>query len=395
MQQERCSWTSYVTGGAATQGGPIAGSQNGRSIPGALNIELDFNVATQALPKAGAAWLRVWGISKEEISSAANLYGYGIVVYGGFRRGLPLAQPQQSQAPLLSGWVSQCFGNWQGTDLTLEFSISLGAFVATMEQPANFVFSWLPKSQLSDAIRATLASALATTNVTVNISKNLVQNAPMWGVYPTLNHFAEAIRNLTRTQKFQGIQTTAGGTYSGVEFTINGAGGVVVYDNSLDASQSPSSALPGQGVTVAQTAPPGTLPAVTVTASRPGQAKSIHYEDIIGNPTWIEHNMIQFKCPMRSDLFINDIIELPDGFAATAQIPRAQSGFSFRTARNRLTFAGQWYIKQIRHVGNFRQTNADAWVTVINAVMIGSSTTWNPALAPGAYPPSPYAPGLR
>lgn len=76
-------------------------------------------------PGNAGAFVKVWGIPLSMISQAKNLAFKKIKVYGGFQRALPLANPKQA-ALLVQGYISQAFGNWQGTDMSLDLIVSPG-----------------------------------------------------------------------------------------------------------------------------------------------------------------------------------------------------------------------------------------------------------------------------
>lgn len=367
MRDQGCTWTSYIEGGSGPAGSGIMG---GRSIPGALNIEFDASVSPFGLPKGPATWLRVWGIAKEEISSAADFFGYQCVLYAGFRRGLPLAKPEQSQAPIMSGWIIQSFANWKMTEISLDLAITTGAFVATMSQPANLVFNWLPKTRLADAIRATLTSAFPTMKPQIGISDQLVQNAPYWGYYPTLDQFAKQINLISLQTKFRGIPTKDGSSYTGVKIQALPDGSIQVSDNSVTIGAQNTVPSPNQPVAI---------------APQPGQVvKRILYQDIIGQPTWVDTGVIQVQCPMRTDILPNDLVQLPQALAQTAQIPRATQGRQpFGNARTKTTFDGTFYVRDVRHVGSFRSNNKDAWITIFNLLLTGKTTIWQPKIITG------------
>src|SRR6202012_5056198 len=70
---------------------------NGKTDPGALDIEIDLPVASFAQPMGSSgAFVRIWGISLADIGQASNLNGKRISISGGIQKGLPLANPQQS-----------------------------------------------------------------------------------------------------------------------------------------------------------------------------------------------------------------------------------------------------------------------------------------------------------
>jgi hypothetical protein len=64
---------------------------------------------------------------------------------------------------------------------------------------------------------------------------------------------------------------------------------------------------------------------------------------------------------MRGDLKIGDKITLPPTLVVTTAA--AQSGI-----KGPLTFQGSFTIQSLRHIGNSRQPDGAAWITVIEAL---------------------------
>ena len=100
-------------------------------------------------------WVRIWGIGLQDISQAQYLPNQPFSMMGGMSTGLPLANPGEA-GPLGGGTIYQAFGNWIGTEQTLDI-IS----VASSSSPApaqgsggpnpvpvtsNLVMNW-PKGQ--------------------------------------------------------------------------------------------------------------------------------------------------------------------------------------------------------------------------------------------------------
>jgi hypothetical protein len=94
-----------------------------------------------------------------------------------------------------------------------------------------------------------------------------------------------------------------------------------------------------------------------------GTAKQLNFADFIGQPTWLG-NAVNFKTPMRADLKVGATVAMPQGLNP---INTAQSSI---IARNKTAFQGKYQISQVRHVGNYREASADAWVTVVDAVQM-------------------------
>lgn len=327
---------------------------NGQTLPGALNIEMDLAVAAMATPQKGGS-ITIWGVSKAEISQSQDLIGAEVEVWGGMRKGLPLAEPAQSTVPLMIGRVNQAFGNWIGTErnLTLIFSPDVGR----ANDPKNFVLNWKRGTPLADAIKATMSVALPGSRSEIFISPNLKYDDDKFGVYGTLPQFSQALFALTNVQLFAGIKTVNGLPYGGVECFIKSIDNrtYVFYDNTVRLRN--GKAATGTAIT------------------------EIAFADLIGQPTWIGPNQISFKTVMRADISIGDSVKLPKAVAGFGGIqtpgssPTQESGSLPYASRDKLTFNGTFNIQTIRHYGNFRQPDAAGWVTVFTAVFNASYGT--------------------
>jgi hypothetical protein len=315
---------SSVPGSGATYTSAIGPNT---TLPGALQVELDIPLAAYATPM-GAALIRVWGISLQEIAQGTQLNPqykadgttvyFDIKVYGGMRKGLPLANPSQAGL-LVQGSIQQAFGNWINEEQTLDLII-MPSF-GSNTQPKNIVFNWPANTSMADAISSTLQNAFPQYGAPViNISSKLVLNGPQVGFYNTVEQFASMVKSLSAP--------IIGGTYGGVDIFFKN-GKFIVSDN-----------------TVALT------------------PKQIQFQDLIGQPTWISGPTIQFKCPIRADISIGSYVTMPQkgAIVGTGEATPSTALINLNTA-----FKGTFYVNQIRHVGNFRQPDAASWVTTFNA----------------------------
>ena len=291
---------------------------NGATIPGALNIDLDIPVVRMAEPM-GAAFLRVWGVSVKDISQASDLNGMTIEIYGGMQKGLPLANPEQAGL-LLRGTIQQSFGNWQGTSQSVDFIIQ-GDY-GTQASPKNIVLNWKAGQTLGAAAKLALETAFPSPfKVTDNTSPNLVLTTDEPGYSGTIVQFAQYLQ--------QASQNIVGGTYQGVQ--------LIIKDTSITLYDGTTSTTPIQ----------------------------LQFIDLIGQPTWMQAGTINFKCVMRSDIQVGAYVQLPKG----QQTILAQS---YSQYRNNSAFQGIFQIRQVRHLGNFRQRDASSWVTVFDAFQVPS-----------------------
>jgi len=291
---------------------------SGKTLPGALNVEIDAPVVSLDVI-AGAAMLKIWGVSVEDIGSGFNFNNRLIQVRAGMQAGLPLANPKQSGL-IFSGYIYQAFGNWQGTNMTLDFVVHPGT--GTQTAPKNLTFFWPKGGLLSSAIQQTLSVAFPILAAPkINISADLVTSQDQAGYYDDVGQFAQKMREFSLA-----IKKTSG--YLGVS--------IIKQDTQFVVDD-------------------GTVSSTNVL--------EISALDFIGQPTWLNAVELQIKCVMRADVFVSQIVKLP-------QILGFNQKRSTSFVRNDLTFTGQFQITAIRHVGNFRQADANSWVTVLNLVAL-------------------------
>ena len=302
------SYTSYV---------------NGQTIPGALNLEMDMSIVALGLPEGGTTpFIRLWGVTLYEISQANELNGMAIQVFGGMQKGLPLANPKQAGL-LFQGYIFQAFGNWIGTEMTMDIVLSAFPTKSTpsatpLTFPPNLTLDWKKGTNLSDALKQTLTSAYPSFKApTISINKDVVAPEDIKGYYTDTTELSQFVK--ARSAEI------VGGDYAGVDIAVK-QGSFSVYDGS------------------SQTAP-----------------KHLEYRDLIGQPTWIQPATMQAKFVMRSDIAVGDFIKFPK----SAVISSAQSVSPF--VNQRLTFQGSFFVQRVRHVGNYRQADGNSWVTIVDA----------------------------
>lgn len=295
---------------------------NGQNIRGALQVELDIPVAAMHSPGNAGAFVKIWGIPLSIISQAKDLINKSIKVYGGFQKGLPLANPRQSGL-LVQGYVYQAFGNWQGTDMSLDIVINPGpppAQGAPPSAPKNLSLDWKKGQPLDGALKAALTTGYPGFTVNMkSLNGNVVAPEDSPGYYLGAKALAEylfaASRSIINRPDYHGVQINFDGN------TIN------VYD----------------------------APSTTKT-------KAIAFVDLIGQPTWIRAPEIAFKCAMRADIALGDKVTMPKTLITNSQ--QAMSSLWNQSAAQQGTFM----ITSIHHFGNFRQRDAYSWATEFNAV---------------------------
>lgn len=314
---------------------------NGKNLPGALKVEINLLSNNYHSFEAGS-YIRVWGIGLSSLAQAANLNGFPIIVKGGMSAGLPLAKPEQNGI-LISGQIFQAYGNWIGTDQTLELQVLPDT--GTANAPKNYVINWPKNTPLSQAIETTLAAALPNfTKRTVKISPDLKMAAPMWGQWGTLQEFADAIFKISMAPQFKGIKPLTGGPYGGVRIPTPKDNTILVYDETVD-----------------------------YTVNSQADPKKIAFEDLIGQPTWLNGTTINFKTVMRADIDVGSYVSLPPGLASPYVLTAPGASSPGAPSRERLTFTGVFNVVRMQHFGDSRQPDAASWCSVYNATFITGS----------------------
>jgi hypothetical protein len=291
---------------------------NGKTIMGALNVELDIPLYTFDAPQ-GAAFVRIWGVGLWVVAQAANLNGLKIKVFAGMQKGLPLANIQPNPGIILQGVIQQAFSNYQGAVQTLDMIVQ-GDY-GSQSEPKNLVLDCPAGTSLGDSVTKTLQSAFPNYPITTNLSPNLVFNADLPAFYPTLNSLNAYLQGISK-------HIIGGKDYQGIKITFKN-GGLSVFD--------------GTDKTVAE---------------------QLRFIDLIGQPSWIDAGTINFKTVLRADFQVGDYVKLPtQGIVATT----AQSYSQYRDSS---AFKGKFLLTSVRHLGNFRQRDANSWVTVFNAATV-------------------------
>lgn len=283
------------------------GTTNGR----ALQVEFDIPVSNFGDLVAGAN-LKIYGVNFADITAAANLNDADITVYGGMAKGLPLANPAQAGI-IMSGSIFQCWGNWQGREISLEMVVY--AKGGTNDAPVNLSFTWLKGVTLGDAVTQALKIAYPGAPVTGSFSPSLVYTEDQPFAYKTLSQFCAKVQEVSKVI----IPDPA---YIGAQIVQQGAG-FRLYDGTVKPAP-----------------------------------KYISYLDFIGQPTWLDAGTMQFRTVLRADLNVGDTVQLP----RTSNVINTAASLS--RFRDTGAFQGVFTIRNIRHIGSSRQTNAEAWMTV-------------------------------
>lgn len=315
---------------------------NGQNDPGALDVEFQLTVAHFQVTAGASNYVKIWGVPLSLIGNANKLFKKSIEVYGGMTDGLPLATFQVSNQGLLcSGTIMPAFGNWQGTDISLDMIIAPGGEgtpgMGAPNDHKNIIHNWPANTPLSQSVENTLKTAFPKMKLNINISDNLKLSYPDLGFYNSIGQFSQYINAISMSilGKKKG--------YSGVKtFVKNNT--IHVMDNEKGPSN-------------------GTI--------------KIDYRDLIGQPMWVDQGTIQVKVIQRHDIDQADTFTLPPclitmsaGGGWGAQISEIGSSNISNTSQ-------VFTVKTVSHYGKFRQNDSSSWCTVIDATVAGSGSDTN------------------
>jgi len=300
----------------------------GYSKPGALNIEMDIPIVTEDIP-AGNALIKIWGIDLGLVNKASNLNFQNIAIMAGMKPGLPLATQQANYSPIrngivFQGTILQAIGNWQGNEQTLDLIVTtrLTASQTSTAKPKPIAIDCKAGTSLQDAIKIALGNAGIKSDI--NLDTRLVPAAPgLFSVYPDFGIFAQDM-NLHSKRILNDTD------YLGIKF-IKTPDGYNCTDN-----------------------------------TKKTEPIKIDFNDLIGQPVWLDYNTVQLKCVMRSDIRVGSTVKMPESNIIQGK---------FFAPKNGIAYTGDGFVNSVRHLGNFRQADANSWVTVINVLPNRKSTT--------------------
>lgn len=306
---------------------------NGNFDPGALDIVFDLQVVPANTP-SGATVISVHGVNIEDLYQPQNFKGGALSLYAGMSGGLPLSAAQPKPGLLINATVLGAFGNWQGTEQTLDLVIIPSVY--SEDNPGNIVFKWQPGQSFADAIKQTLQIAYPESAVSVFVNPALATDQPILSFHGTSTAFARFIHKHTFGNK------NLGPNYPGVKIYFNGSQ-IIVTDYSKS-----------------------TAPTV-----------ALKFTDLIGQPTWLEPPVLTINTILRSNIQVGNYITLPlgdtPGPGSVVTLPTI-SGTQFA---NKLNFSGTFVVTALRSVGHFRGTGSDDWITVIQATPVNPQGVTN------------------
>jgi hypothetical protein len=330
-------WIPPSMKGLGLRDASYASHSGSRFFTSALDVHMDIPMSGAHDAKQGAQVI-IMGVGITDIAQSADIHGYAIEIRAGMRKGLPLAVPKKPEL-LVVGQIIRCSGNWEGVNTSLHLIID-PSDDPVQEDPnkprGQLVLNWQDGQPMSEAIQDMLANAYPNDDLEIAISDKLKVKGQRAGYYGDLKQAALAIKQFTQGVQFRGITRTDGSAYDGVTIVREG-GTIRVYD--------------------------GTQKSFRASEDKPVQ---IDFIDLIGQPTWIEENVISFKTVLRGDLHIGDYIKLPKSLRMPYVLtpPQASGDPTAKSpSRNNLIFQGAFPVHSIHHFAQYRQGGAGDWAT--------------------------------
>ncbi len=287
----------------------------GEFDPGALNIEFDIITSPYSEP-IGTQVIMIHGISLADISQAKKYSGMLVELHAGMKEGLPLASPKQAGL-IAAGQIFQSFGNWEGTEMVLNFVITPSTY--SLSNPGNIVLNWKKGTNLKDALSAIFLLAYPDYPVSLNMSAVSTEI--------DIVHYCSSLDQLGSF-----VEKTTRAMGNPVYITIHG-GKIIVYD----------------------------------ALYKPSVIKLDIY-DFVGQPVWIGVNDMQVKVTMRADTLMGLKVEMPKELESSPGVVLTSAASYPSQEKYKSSFKGEFYIRNVRNIGNYKAPSGASWVTILNCL---------------------------
>lgn len=276
------------------------------------------------------------------------------------------AQPLDGSGGFLGGDIGSAISS---------IASSFGAGSGWGSTPANLIHNWQQGAKLSDAMRQTLTKAFPWCSIDIGIADLLTNPGSQdSGFYGSLEQFA-AFAKQTSLSLMSGTKGGAGTMSSLVSAMAQGSGnsGLQALSSALSAAGKNS---PGtdqyQGIHTFVR-----CQRIIVTDNNP--ISGIHpgpllkFEELIGQPTWLNSTTISFRTPMRADIYPPLTVTLPPDtleFAAPSLdvVPGSVKTLNVNFANQPVT------LQQVTVIGDSRHPDGSSWSLQCTGLVTNSST---------------------
>jgi hypothetical protein len=376
---------------------------DGRNDPAALAVE--FSIDKGQWDGAINSYIRLLGVSRETLKH--DFTNQPVVVYGGFLDGMPLAHNQSlgnRYGMLIQSTVRAGFGNWRGTEISLDLIIAPagakvqanpsattapspgvstappvssnpGARLARRARPTAYApgrrATPLPQSVLGDASSAIDAIASGNIGGLLGALEALARDFGAAGDFRAVA--ANLIHNLqpgqwlgdalTQSYKTAFPDMNVVNMFSSVMKTAYQDAGILQNSQQLSSYVKTLSSSLSQGQNIIDTYIHGSTITHSDGTQPASHAVTLDFTDLIGQPTWEDIQTIAFDTVMRADIIPECDVTLPNVPYSVAVTGSSQSTIPTYWNRSLLTFQGTFKVFKCRHVGVSRSPDGMQWRT--------------------------------
>lgn len=312
-------------------------NSDGSMNANALLVDFDVLVYSSVI-EYGQSTVTIHGVSLTDLKNANNMHGLTLTVSAGMAPGLPLATDLwRKSGVIFKGTIFQSVGNWIGTDMSITWLLTPTA--TTLDTPGNYVLNWNAGQKLSDALSQTFSVALPNLGQDINISPDIV--SPM--------------------KKGSAV------------FTATTLHQLASFIDSWTLRHAPNSGFVGVNI--------GIAPSGTATSNKsvvkvwdgtnPPSPIQIQFEELIGQPVWYSTYQMEFISPMRADITMGDMVQMPQGLEDLPGIVETSTSAFPSVNKYRSLFTGQFFIVSARYLGNSRSPDGTQWAVTYKCIPYG------------------------
>ena len=312
--------------------------------PGALEISFDI-VNAEGHNIGPSAHLRIHNVPLSICQICRNYQGMKIEISAGFLNngtsGFKLARQWQSGV-IAFGYIQACIPNYMGTEMVLDFIIIPTAtgspYVGSPEyfaqnSPKPYVFNWTKGQDFREAIVKTFKTLGLKVNGTVSSKVKNNTNVTISNVCSNFTTFCEYINEKTQNLVDPPVQGK-NQTYDGVSIVYTAIDTVTIFDNTY-----------GGGIV------------------------NLYADEFIGQPSVFTPRGLEVQSihPLRSDVFLPAYVQFPNITTLISPSVGAVAGAQQKPLTSANT---KLKVKQVRHLGRFRDPTAQGWATYITSASI-------------------------
>ncbi len=255
------------------------------------------------------------------------------------------------------GGLSGIISGVESAISTLASTFGAGSGWGSM--PANLIHDWQPGELMSNAIRKTLTKAFPWCTIDINIASLLTNpGAHDSGFYSSLEQFAGFAKQ-TSLSLMSGTNGVVG-TMSSV------IGGMAAASGNSDMQALAKAVASAAGNSKSSDNYPGIhtfikCQRIIVTDyTSPEKGPTLKFEELIGQPTWLQTDTITFRVPMRADIYPPLIVTLPPDTLEFVERNWQQTAGEVHTLA--VNFANQPIgLTQVTAIGDSRHPDGGSW----------------------------------